>query len=338
MCLAINWLTYYDGSGVALGYTVHNQKAREAVVAAGAVLDDNAKVVVQVTTAHQFKPVKNRLNVLYTAWESDVMPPAFQAGLQRADAVIVPSQFLVPVVKQYVAPHIGVYCCPLGVDTTRFKYVEREPAKERPFRWLWCGAQNLHKGIIPLHAVWSRFVARSDMELYLKTTCEDKDDGALQQVNDNVVVDSRYLSRNKLAEVYKYAHAFLFPSAGEGFALTLAEAMATGLPCLYTDWGAMQDLCRPDTGYPLRYELRRSAIRLQKPPSPGKPGDFECNAAQAVVGIDSMADVMEYVMANYDEASARGLRAANRIRNYYSWENTGQLLLRILAEVERKAS
>ena len=46
--------------------------------------------------------------------------------------------------------------------------------------------------------------------------------------NKTLTVDFRDLPRSELIDLYHSAHAFIFPSVGEGFGLTLAEAMATG--------------------------------------------------------------------------------------------------------------
>src|SRR5205814_5728233 len=43
------------------------------------------------------------------------------------------------------------------------------------------------------------------------------------------------LPRERVAELYRAADAFLLPSRGEGFPLTIQEAMASGLPAFVLD-------------------------------------------------------------------------------------------------------
>ena len=45
-----------------------------------------------------------------------------------------------------------------------------------------------------------------------------------------------------LVQMYHHAHAFCFPSMGEGFGLTLAEAMATGLPVIVPRMGGSYEV------------------------------------------------------------------------------------------------
>ena len=67
----------------------------------------------------------------------------------------------------------------------------------------------------------------------------------------SMVIDQRNISTEELRELYNSAHAFILPTSGEGWGLTLTEAMATGLPCTWTHWSGPVDYADNKTGYPL---------------------------------------------------------------------------------------
>jgi glycosyltransferase involved in cell wall biosynthesis len=249
----------------------------------------------------------------------------------------VPARFLVEVCEKYTAD-LGtpVYYCPLGVDVETFTPParKREPRAEGVFRWLWCGAPNARKGWDAVRALIPAFDAWGRMEICFKTTGPAGSGPELIQRRCRggltVVCDARNLSRAEMASLYQGSHAFLYPTRGEGFGLTLAEAMAAGLPCLYTPWSACTDLADASCAFPLRYRLERLELAPNLPETDPRHERFRVTAAVPRVDLAHMADEMVRVMARYRAARERGLRAAERIREHFTWSNTGARLRAIL--------
>jgi len=330
--MKVCWATDYAGIGNSYGYSVQNAKAREALAAAGVTFERDAALVVHVAPGHLFEPVEGRLNVLYTAWETEVLPPRYVAHYARADAVVVTASFLMDVVRRRL-PDKPVYLCPLGVDTETYDFRRRRRPLGKPFRFLWVGAPNARKGWELVVAAFAPFLGDRRVELYLKTTVTDR-----VVRRRNVVFDSRRLPARDLAALYHSAHCFLLPSFGEGFGLTLAEAMSTGLPVIYTPWSSLTDLAPVEArcGYPVRYRMVPVRVRddggLARADAPGSPG-VPAELAQA--DIRHLTETMAEVIRRYPHALKRGERAARRIRRHFTWRRTGQRLARILMEVQR---
>jgi O-antigen biosynthesis alpha-1,2-mannosyltransferase len=312
--LRIHYATDYFADGNAFGYSVHNREVRAALERAGVVMDASAPVAFHVASPLVFDPVPGKTNILYVAWETDRLPAEYAARLRRADALVLTAEFLRPVFEKAL-PGIPVYVSHLGVHAGRFPYRRRWHDRRKPFRYLWVGAPNARKGFELILAAWEYFAGRTDAELYLKTTVT----GRHQRVG-NVVFDSRRLSRRELAALYHSAHAFVFPSFGEGFGLTLAEAMCTGCPAIYTDWSAMREVCAPDCGYALPFEMIETPL-----------------GSMAQADLAALVIRMERLRRNYLKALARGKRAARRIREEFTWDRTARRILPVLRSVCREA-
>jgi len=323
--LAIQWATACDAVGNAFGYSLGNRLGRQAALAAGIEVRDDAPIALHHCPPHAFRPVAGKVNVLWTAWEFGRFTPAEVEGLRRAHAVFVTARFLVePVESQSGAPAFYV---PQGVRASVFPYVKRRDPRGRGgrFRFLWVGAPNDRKGWRHALAAWRAFVGDPACELVLKTTfASGQLEGGLSAAN--VTVDTARRSDEEMAALYASAHCFLLPSLGEGFGFTLGEAMASGLPCVYTPATSMNDLCPPGCGYPLRYDM---APCFELSDTDG--GQQTMTAAWPAV--DSLVQNMRRVMDDYPEALRRGRAAARFIRQRFLWRHSGAALRRALALV-----
>jgi glycosyltransferase involved in cell wall biosynthesis len=327
---SVHWATDYEGLGNSYGYSVHNARARAALEAAGVKPDPEAPTAFHVAPAHLFRPVPGKRNVLFMAWETEDLPEGHRRGMARADALVVTASFLVDVARK-AFPEKPVFHCPLGVDTATYGFRRREYPLGRPFRFLWVGAPNARKGWELVLQAWRAFEGEPRVELYLKTTMTEH-----FERRGNVTFDSRNLPCNHLAALYHSAHAFLFPSFGEGFGLTMAEAMATGLPVAFTPGSSLNDLADDRCGFPLRSRMVAAWATPEgglstAAEAPG-PGAVRTRLAQADPA--DLARVMGRMFRHYRHALKRGERAARRIRGRFTWAHTGRRLAAILKEVE----
>lgn len=327
------WATEYEGIGNSYGYSVHNAQARAALEAAGVRMDAGSPLAVHVAPAHLFRPIPGKVNVLYMAWETEELPGGHRLGMERADALVVTASFLVDVARR-AFPGKPVYLCHLGVDTQMYGWRRRERPVGRPFRFLWVGAPNARKGWELALRAWRAFEGERRCELYLKTTMTE-----CVERRGNVVFDSRNLSKEEMAALYQSAHAFVFPSFGEGFGLTMAEAMSTGLPVIYTPWSSLNDLA-DGCGYPVKFVM----VPAWATPEGGLSTAAERPVAEAVrtrlaqADTGDLARAMVDVFQHYRQAVKRGERGAKRIRERFTWEQTGRRLAAVLREVSENGS
>jgi len=159
----------------------------------------------------------------------------------------------------------------------------------------------------------------------------------VMKVAGNVLVDTRRLpvicenenqkSPESLVGYYNAAHCFLFPTRGEGFGLTLAEAMSTGCPVIYTPWSGPVDFCDETTGYPLNFKF--SPVRTIGFDEEKKP--FISNESTAAdPSVEHLVRRMIQVYKDYDKALQKGKRAAQRIRDGFTWDISARHMIKII--------
>jgi glycosyltransferase involved in cell wall biosynthesis len=86
------------------------------------------------------------------------------------------------------------------------------------------------------------------------------------RINVNMRIDwLRDLTREDLVEQYKFAGIFVFLSSFEAFGITVAEALASGTPCIVAEMGALKEFVDDKTcfglGYPVDVKKLAEKIR-----------------------------------------------------------------------------
>jgi glycosyltransferase involved in cell wall biosynthesis len=161
---------------------------------------------------------------------------AYDAAAQKADAVVVTSQF----VRARATELLGldesrVHVIPLGVDHALFRAGDetREPFLLYPAR-LWP-----HKNHARLLQAF--VLLRSELpELRLVLT-----GGGLEELRPlpEGVESLGMVAPEELASLYRTAACVVFPSLYEGFGLPPLEAMASGCPVAASSAGAIPEIC-----------------------------------------------------------------------------------------------
>ena len=209
-----------------------------------------------------------------------------------------------------------IFVVPHGVE----EWVKYRDRKLRPkhFRYLWIGAANPRKGYQELIYTWhaAGLDLLPQIELYIKTT---RVPNVTLQQNRNVILDSRNLSRKELIDLYYEAHCFVFPTRGEGFGLTLAEAMATGLPCIATGCSGETEFFDDNVGWTLKYKMGEADVKSWIHGDMGK-------TTVAYPEMSDLLDKMAWIHENYGVALIKGKKGSIKIRSEYTWDNSARKL------------
>jgi len=295
----------------------------------GARIDPDADTTVFVGPPEDFRPIEGKVNILFTAWEHETIPDYLVQTARKADLIVVPSAFLKPVFAEATDRPVAVVH--LGVDSPPFDPLKLNRVKRRRrsgsvFTWLWCGQPHRRKGWDLLTEIWKGYTwigmrrsnAFPESCLHIKTTLNDDSPGSFEKTPGHgffpVFLDTRNLSRPDYWRMMQRADAYLFSSRGEGFGLTLAEALAAGLPSVYPPTTAMPDYA---TGFPCETEESWTE-------SP-RWGRMPCRAPS----IASVVERMVEVALDYRRACMVGREAAKRMKSF-TWTAAAMSFLTVV--------
>jgi len=260
--------------------------------------------------------------IAITMFESTVLPDGWAEKLNRCDAVVVPSRFLMDVFRAngVTAP---IRVIPLGISNAFHRAVSR--GSSTPFTFLAIADRGRRKAWDKATFAFDKaFGGDMNYRLILKAR-----QMPFRFTNPNIEVVSEDLTDGQLAQLYSACHVMIFPSCGEGFGLPPREFAATGGIALATDWGGTADDLE-HWGIPLPVVRMVDAWPDQKDWR-GKLGQW------AEVDTAALAETMKQVAAQYERMIAFRLRAARFVWSHYHWATFANRVNQLWDEIlERK--
>lgn len=140
-----------------------------------------------------------------------------------------------------------------------------------------------------------------------------------------VLIDSM-LDRQRLDALFQMADAYVSLHRAEGFGLTLTEAMSLAKPVIATNYSGNTDYMHEGNSYPIQYHL----VPIKK-----TVGPYEAGSLWAEPDIDHAAFAMQQVVTDREEATYKGVVAAQEIANRYNYQRVASRMAKRLREVSR---
>lgn len=330
--MKLAWVSDWNAWGNGKGYSIHNGNMKKQAIRLGAemVSPEECDIALDIVVPQTYEPVPGKFNVLFTMYEMDRIPPEWIPKVQQADLIIVPCRHNKPIFERHVKCPVEV--CQEGFDPEEWPYVERKfPQKPNYFNFLWVGASNPRKGYEFVTGAWELWLTSQPADvvrrsrLIMKTT-KAQDDESVKSMY-NCIIDNRKLPFAELKKIYYASHAFLLPSLGEGWGLTLHEAQGSGLPCIYTPWSGPNDFMSKEDAYPVKWKFgKMSAVR------PDETGELKVSHTGLVAkpDMESIVRRMEQIYYGYTDATRRAKRSAMKLHKHFTWNRAGEIMMDIL--------
>ncbi len=315
--MKIEWATHKTvESGNSFGYSLINHHFRNYLSGIGVEITDSSNVALHLCHPENFNPVDGKRNILFTMCESPALPAVYEEKFKLADAVFAPSRFCGDAFEPILAGK-PMRISPLGFDSNQFTRQEKSWQPGEQFVWLWLGAPNARKGWDLILESWVALFSEIPwMQLFMKTSSY-KGDGKVVR-KGNITLDSRSYREESLVNLYNIADGFILPTQGEGWGLSILEALGTGLPVITTRWGGQLDfLIEGEIEY--ASFLEHEIVTVQD-----RDGDKFDGAKSNPISIGTQ---MSSVMENYEKHVEIAKLGSNRVRRDFSWEKVSKDLL-----------
>lgn len=163
------------------------------------------------------------------SWQSEWL----DREIELADYILVGSRFAKESFVAEGVPEDKLCVIPYGVDTRLFA----PPNESRPanrFNMIFAGQLSQRKGISYLLRAYEHI---HSPHTSLVLVGQMQDDGSALRHWSHLFDHVPHVSRPGLAELFRQADVFLFPTLVEGMPLVVVEAMASGLPVITTPNG-----------------------------------------------------------------------------------------------------
>jgi FkbM family methyltransferase len=282
-------------------------------------------------TGHQyFNENYSSPSIAYNVWETTRQPDEFFNQLRKFDQVWVPSEWQKQcTIEQGIAPH-KVKVVPEGVDTEMFKPTSQDSdfPGNRPFRFVVVGRWEYRKSTKEIiRAFTETFSQDENVELVISVDNRFATDGlssteerlAKFGLSHSGIKVLHHQSKEDYVKLLKSADVFVSCARSEGWNLPLIEAMACGVPSMYSNWGAQLQFAQ-GKGIPVSIIGEVPAgVANQESWNQDTPGNFcEPNFTDLQLKLRLVYDEFE----NYKKSA---LMESDQIRTQFTWQNAAAI-------------
>lgn len=291
-----------------------------------------------------FAPDRHRIG--YWAWELDVFPDAWSSAFDRVDEIWTPSTFVTDVLSRY-RPDKPVYTFPHCISWRQ----SINPDQQAEMRTRFALPENTifflnifdfnsfadRKNPLGVLDAFGRASQRSKVPLGLVLKCHGGEHhepvrrAILQKarLQKNVFIVNQVLRTDDLDRLYRACDVLISLHRSEGFGLTIAEAMAYGLPVIATGYSGPMDFLDDSCGVTVPYTL----VSVPSGAYPESDG-----ARWAEPDIAKAADAMVELAHDPDLRARLGAAGRDRVFRRLSQEGVGRSMAARLDQVFQKRS
>lgn len=282
-----------------------------------------------------------RPRIAYNVWETTRQPENFFEQLKKFDQVWVPSVWQKECTIEQGIPRDRVKVVPEGVDTTQYYPISNNSdfPKDRPFRFLVVGRWEYRKSTKEIiKAFIDSFSEEDNVELLINVDNPFANDGLstteerLQKfgLTHPKVKVLHHLSKEDYINLIRETDVFVSCARSEGWNLPLIEAMSSGVPSLYSDWGAQLQFAK-GLGIPVKVLGEVSAaVDNEESWDSSTPGNF------IEPDFEDLRIKLKEAYSNFEYHKKKALLDSTMIHENFTWDNAAMLANQNIQELLSK--
>jgi glycosyltransferase involved in cell wall biosynthesis len=291
---------------------------------------------------HPFSPPLEGRWVVIQPWDYMSLPVRWVDWIQtQIDEVWVPSHFVSTAFLEagISAEHVAVV--PNGVDVQLYRPEARKVRLDtkKSFKFLFVGGPFWRKGFdILLEAYGKAFTARDDVCLVIKSTPEFWTNAGTRWLAafraraaaPEIISIVQSIDQQRMAGLYASCDCLVHPYRAEGFAICIAEGMASGLPVIVTGRGAAMDFCNSNTAYLIPAGLcHMDTKQVDDQPTLDYPSYAEPE-------LDGLLEWMRYVYEHPNKSGVTARAGMNKIKAEFTWDHAAEIAIQRLTALSDK--
>ena len=268
--------------------------------------------------------------IAYTVWETEVFSDNFFKRILEYDELWVPSKWQQQCAIEQGYPADRVRVVPEAVEADCVPDLNIKP-DDSIFTFCLFGRWDRRKSTTEiLKCFVELFRDNPKVQLIASVDNPFANDGLSTQQRwvemgmgevKNVIFKS-FPSREEYIKILQTSNVFLSCARAEGWNIPLIEAMACGIPAIYSDCSGQTEFTE-GKGIPIRIlgkePARAGADEVSSPFTSSLPGSF------FTPDFAHLKKKMEYAMDDYSTLKNVALQESTEIRSQYSWENAAQI-------------
>lgn len=244
-----------------------------------------------------------RWGLKFTATHPGVYERELQSYLD-ADRIAIPSLFVKRTFLERGIPESKLIHVPYGTSLTEFYPV---PKEDNIFRVIHCGSITLRKGVQYLLQAFYE-LNLPDAELWLVGSLDSELEPFLAKYQSDRIILKGKQPQNQLHWFYSQCSVFCIASIEDGLAMVIPQAMACGLPIIYTTNTGGEDIVRDGV-------------------------DGFC---VPIRDVEALKEKILFFYENPEQQTEMGNSALAQARKSLSWGDYGQRIVNAYSELLRK--
>jgi len=266
---------------------------------------------------------------MYTMWESTQLLPDWASALNESNLVLVPAQFDIEIFRN-AGVKVPIEILHHGVDQEFYFY--RPKQKRDKFIVGTMGSLVPRKNPeLLIKAFEDEFANNNDVQLYLKDSTEINHlENYIKNNDGRIVYDTRKVSPYELGTLMSEWDIGVFPSRGEGFGLGGLQSMGVGTTCICTDWSGYKEYLNPEYNYALKYKM----VDIKDFPS----NNTHYSGQWAEADYEHLRQLLRYAYEHRDEVHEKGKKAAQWVKDHWTWQRCAQQLIDAIDKYEQNKS